>query len=283
MAVILIQKMLVAFLLATTAVISAVSPLEGPFMWGTATASYQIEGAVKEDGRLPSVWDEFSHIPGKTANGDNGDVADDNYHRIDEDVALLTSMGLNAYRFSISWSRILPHGDDRVVNQAGIDHYNHVIDSLIKANITPLVTLFHWDTPLALEHKYEGWLSPSIEHDFAHYADVCFQHFGDRVKHWITLNEPLTVAFNGYCTGEHAPGRCSDRTKCTRGNSATEPYIAAHNMLNAHAAAVEVYRNKYQVKQDGVIGITLNTDFSYPMTNSTEDAAASERLEKIAW
>lgn len=253
---------------------------ENKFLWGSATAAYQVEGAYQEDGRGLSVWDTFSHVAGKTANGDTGDVADDNYHRFREDIQLIKKMGLNAYRFSISWTRLFPSGEG-ALNTAGVAHYNQVIDALIEAGITPLVTLFHWDTPLALEEKYLGWLSPEIETPFANYADACFAAFGDRVKHWITLNEPLTVALCGYNVGVHAPGRCSDRSRCAAGNSSTEPYIAAHNMLNAHAAAVEVYRTKYQAKQKGVIGITLNTDFGYPLTDSAEDKAAAVRYKPI--
>lgn len=246
------------------------------FLWGSATASYQIEGAVNEDGRGQTVWDEFSHTPGKTANGDTGDIATDGYHRYAEDLQLISNMGVNAYRFSIAWSRIVPDGVGEV-NQAGIDHYNKVIDGMVAANIIPLATLFHWDTPLHLEEAYGGWLSADLEEHFTRYADICFNAFGDRVKNWLTFNEPLTVANVGYTMGTHAPGRCSDRSVCSSGNSTTESYIAAHNMLNAHASAAELYHTKYQAIQGGRIGITLNTDFAYPLTNSEEDVEAAER------
>jgi hypothetical protein len=254
------------------------------FLWGSATASYQVEGAYNEDGRGLTVWDSFSHTPGKTVNGETGDVADDQYHRFQADIQLIKAMGLNSYRFSIAWSRIFPEGKGNTVNQAGIDHYNALIDGLVAQKITPLVTLFHWDTPLALEQEYDGWLSPEIEDAFVEYANVCFKMFGDRVKHWITLNEPLTVALQGYNNGVNAPGRCSDRTRCTEGDSSTEPYIAAHNMLNAHAAVVELYRKAYQTQQGGVIGITLNADFAYPLhADSAEDQAAAYRYGKISF
>lgn len=177
-------------------------------------------------------------------------TSDDSYHRYQEDIDILKNMGLNSYRFSIAWSRIFPDGDGEI-NQAGVDHYNKVIDALVKADIVPFATLFHWDTPLALEARYGGWLSPEIEQSFVKYADACFAAFGDRVKNWLTLNEPMTVALVGYSAGVHAPGRCSDRTLCAQGNSTTEPYIVAHNMLNSHAAVVQLYRAKYQQAQVG--------------------------------
>lgn len=235
-----------------------------------------VEGAFKEDGRGMTTWDTFSHTPGKVSNGDNGDVATDHYHLFKNDIKIMKEMGLDSYRFSIAWSRIQPDGEGDI-NQEGIDHYNEVINSLIKADIIPFVTLFHWDTPLALEEKYGSWLNVDMEKYFAKYANICFQHFGDRVKHWLTFNEPLTVALNGYNSGSHAPGRCSDRNKCREGDSSTEPYLVSHNMLNAHAAAVEIYRHKYQEIQGGKIGITLNTDFAYPLTQSPEDHEAAER------
>lgn len=255
-----------------------------------------MEGAVGEGGRGTTVWDTFSHTPGKVDNNDTGDVADDVYHRYSDDIKLMKELGINSYRFSIAWSRIIPDGES-TVNAEGVAYYNGVIDELIASDIVPLVTLFHWDTPQTLEDKYGGWLSSEIENckclircrhqfffdpppsilAFAYYADTCFDLFGDRVKHWITINEPMSVALNGYYYGSHAPGRCSDRNVCSAGNSSTEPYIVSHNMLNAHAAAVQVYRSKYQRSQKGVIGITLNSDFAYPLTDSKEDADASQR------
>lgn len=265
--------------------IADVNANNNDFLWGSATASYQVEGAFREDGRGMTVWDKFSHTPGKVTNGDNGDIADDHYHRFAEDIEMMKKMGLKSYRFSIAWSRILPSGRGEI-NTKGIDHYNAVIDALVEADITPFVTLFHWDTPLALETEVGGWLNPDMEEYFKAYANVCFKSFGDRVQHWLTFNEPISVARGGYMYGTNAPGRCSDRTKCTEGNSSTEPYIVSHNMLNAHAAAVELYRSNYQSKQAGVIGITLNSDFAYPLTtDSVEDQKACQRnLEfQTAW
>ena len=256
------------------------------FLWGAATAAYQIEGASELDGRGPCIWDTFAAIPGKVANGDTGKIAADSYHKYKEDVKLLRDMGLNSYRFSISWSRILPDGTIAHVNQKGIEYYNNLINELIMYNIEPLVTLYHWDLPQALEDKYEGWLSSKIVDDFQAYSDICFTTFGDRVKKWITLNEPWSFTYMGYVTGSFAPGRCSDRNKCPRGDSGTEGYIAAHNALNAHAAVVDLYRRKYQQQQGGKIGIVINHDFGWPSSfSSAEDNEAAERhnVFQSAW
>lgn len=255
-----------------------------PFLWGTATAAYQIEGSVAVDGRTPSIWDTFSHIPGKVFNNDNGDVADDSYVRFREDIRLMKAMGVTAHRFSLSWSRIIPD-DSGTVNRKAIEHYNQFIDELLRNEIQPMVTLYHWDLPDYLERKYEGWLSSEIVTDFSHYAETCFAAFGDRVKYWITINEPWTFCYLGYVAGAFAPGRCSDRSKCAVGNSATEGYLAAHNVLNAHAAAVHVYRTKFQTSQRGEIGITLNHDWNEPLTSSAIDVAAAERknLFSMGW
>ena len=199
------------------------------FIWGTATSSYQIEGAWQKDGKGLSIWDAFCRIPGKVIHAENGDVACDHYHRFSEDVQLMADMGVDAYRFSIAWPRILPGGYGEV-NKAGIRFYSELIDALLEKNITPWVTLYHWDLPLALEMQHDGWLNPDIADWFADYALVCFEHFGDRVKHWITLNEPWCAAVLGYGLGVHAPGRVS----------ADEPYIAGHNLMRAHAKAVQV-------------------------------------------
>jgi len=254
-----------------------------PFLWGVATAAYQIEGSVDAEGRGPSIWDTFAHMPGKISNNDNGDVADDSYRQFREDVQSIKKMGLNAYRFSISWSRILPQGSLRGgINYLAIRHYNRLVDELLDSGIQPLVTLYHWDLPAALEEAYGGWLSPEVERDFSDYVDICFSNFGDRVKFWITLNEPWTYSLMGYGMGSFAPGRCSDRRKCQHGNSSTEPYIVAHNSLNAHAAAVELYRLKYQSQQGGKIGITLNHDWAEPLTDNPADRAAAERRNEFA-
>ncbi|GLJ47732.1 hypothetical protein SUGI_1008130 [Cryptomeria japonica] len=249
------------------------------FIFGTASASYQYEGAAKEGGRGPSIWDTFSHIPGKIDNGDNGDVAVDQYHRYKEDVRLMKNMGLDAYRFSISWSRILPRGTIKGgINKIGIAYYNNLINELLKNDIQPFITLFHWDLPQALEDKYGGFLSKNIVNDFEAYAELCFQEFGDRVKHWITLNEPYSYASGGYNSGQLAPGRHSSSNGSSNlGNSATEPYIVAHNLLLSHAAAVRLYKRKYQAVQKGLIGITIVTHWFVPYSNSLSDRKAAQR------
>ncbi|CAL1391182.1 unnamed protein product [Linum trigynum] len=250
------------------------------FLFGTASSAYQYEGAAAEGGRGPSIWDTFTKIPGKIRDGSSGDVADDSYHRYKEDVKIMKSMGLDAYRFSISWSRILPNGKvSGGVNQEGVTYYNNLINELLANDIKPFVTLFHWDLPQALEDEYEGFLSPKITGDFAAYTDVCFKLFGDRVKHWITLNEPLTYTKDGYVTGDFAPGRCSKsiNPNCTKGDSSTEPYLVTHYQLLAHAAAVKVYREKYKANQKGVIGITLVSSWFVPFSPSKDDLEAQQR------
>ncbi|KAF3326270.1 beta-glucosidase 6 isoform X2 [Carex littledalei] len=218
------------------------------FVFGTASSSFQYEGAVKTDGRGLTVWDKFAHTFGKVVDFSNADVAVDQYHRFEEDIQLMVDMGMDAYRFSIAWSRIYPNGTGEI-NQAGIDHYNKLINALLAKGIEPYVTIYHWDLPQALEDKYNGWLDTQIINDFANYAETCFKAFGDRVKHWITFNEPHTFAIQGYDVGLQAPGRCSILLHlfCRAGNSATEPYIVAHNTLLAHAITSDIYRRKYKV------------------------------------
>ena len=219
-----------------------------------------------EGGKGLSIWDVFAHTPGKTEHGHTGDVACDHYHRYREDVQLMAEMGLPAYRFSISWPRILPTGYG-TPNPEGIAFYSDLIDALLDHGITPWVTLYHWDLPAALQFEHDGWLNPEIADVFAHYADVCFEHFGDRVKHWITLNEPWVVAILGYGQGLFAPGR----------TSIAEPYQAGHQLLRAHAQAVDLYRRKYQAAQDGIIGITNNCDWREPKTDTGPDRRAAQR------
>ncbi|XP_057531057.1 beta-glucosidase 40 [Amaranthus tricolor] len=256
------------------------------FVFGTASSAYQYEGAVKEDGRGPSVWDKFAHQFGKVIDFSNADVAEDHYHRYLDDIKLMKDMGVNAYRFSISWTRIFPNGTGQI-NQAGVDHYNNVINALLANGIQPWVTMYHWDTPQALEDAYKSWLNPQIIDDFGAYAETLYEKFGDRVKHWITLNEPHTVAFSGYDIGIFAPGRCSILLHlfCRAGNSATEPYIAAHNLLLAHATAANIYRTKYQKKQGGSIGASFDVMWYEPATNTTGDIEATQRSQdfQLGW
>ncbi|XP_042480093.1 beta-glucosidase 24-like isoform X2 [Macadamia integrifolia] len=189
-------------------------------------------------------------------------------------------MGLDAYRFSISWPRLLPKGKiSEGVNKDGLRYYNNLINELLSNGMQPFVTLFHWDCPLALEKEYGGFLSPQIIKDYWDYADLCFREFGDRVKHWITFNEPYSYSTYGYASGYLAPGRCSKEVSasCIPGNSATEPYMVSHNQLLAHAAAVNLYRKKYKKPQKGKIGITLVTNWMVPYSRSKSDIAAAHR------
>jgi len=258
------------------------------FKFGAATSAYQVEGAAREGGRGPSIWDRFSHIQGKIADGNNGDIAVDQYHRYKEDVQLLKYMGMDIYRFSISWSRIFPKGSPRQggVNKKGIVYYNNLINELLKNGIEPFVTLYHWDMPQALEDEYGGFRSKKVVEDFGIFSEECFRAFGDRVKYWVTVNEPLISSYFGYDVGFYAPGRCSSGFgNCTAGNSATEPYIVAHNMLLAHSTAVKIYRNKYQGKQKGSIGIALALDWTVPFSKSLLDQRAAQRAIdfRIGW
>lgn len=249
------------------------------FQLGTATAAYQIEGAASTGGRGASIWDWFASLEGKTDNGDTGAVACDHYNLWREDVALIARLGFKAYRFSISWSRVLPDGrrgeNDGGVNEAGVAFYGSLIDALVAAGIEPIVTLYHWDLPLMLEHGGDpdepmGWLNKETARAFASYAGLCFERFGDRVKTWITVNEPWCCAALGYCSGEFAPGRSS--------SPATEPYACAHNLLLGHAFAVEVYDTHFRASQGGKIAITLNMDWKFPKDpQSVGDVAATER------
>ncbi|XP_031256292.1 beta-glucosidase 12-like [Pistacia vera] len=197
-----------------------------------------------------------------------------------EDVKIMKDMNTDAFRFSISWSRVLPGGKlKRGVNMEGIRFYNNLINELLANGLQPFVTFFHWDVPQALEDDYGGFLSASIVDDFRDFAELCFKEFGDRVKHWITLNEPNMFSYRGYDLGNWAPARCSKWVypACEAGNSATEPYIVGHNLLLAHAAAVQLYKQKYQATQKGQIGITLTTVMMLPYSNSTSDVAAAKR------
>ncbi|KAH9328279.1 hypothetical protein KI387_000387, partial [Taxus chinensis] len=216
----------------------------------------------------------------KIENGQNAEVAVDQYHRYKEDVQHLKYMGMDTYRFSISWPRIFPKGSPRHggVNEEGIAYYNNLINELIKNGIEPFVTLYHWDLPQALEDEYGGFLSSKVVEDVAVFAEKCFEEFGDRVKYWISINEPVIFSSYGYDKGLHAPGRCSPSFgNCTAGNSATEPYIVAHNLLLAHSAVAKTYRTKYQVKQKGSIGIALVVNWFVPFTKSIENQKAAQR------
>ena len=195
------------------------------FIWGVATSSYQIEGAVDEDGKTPSIWDTFSHRPGTTLHGDTGDVACDNYHRFESDVELMASLGIGGYRFSIAWPRILPEGGS-TVNQAGLDHYRRLVDALAEHDIEPLVTVYHWDLPQPLEDA-GGWRNRDTSYKLADLAAIVAGALGDRVKLWTTVNEPWVAAFMGHSTGELAPGL----------NDMEAGILAAHHLLLGHGLA----------------------------------------------
>ncbi len=214
------------------------------FVFGSATASYQVEGAVREDGRGQSIWDTFSHTPGRIVNGDTGDVADDHYHRVEEDLDLMKSLNLDAYRFSIAWPRIQPTGRGPA-NQAGLDFYSRLVDGLLERGITPVATLYHWDLPQALEDE-GGWTNRETALAFGEYARLVGQSLGDRVAVWTTLNEPWCAAYLGYALGEHAPGRTEPRAS----------FQAAHHLNLAHGLAVQALRAV--VTNDPQFSVTLN-------------------------
>ncbi|KAH9328566.1 hypothetical protein KI387_000674, partial [Taxus chinensis] len=248
------------------------------FVFGVASSAYQYEGGSVEDGKGLSNWDVFSHTPGKIADGKNGDIAVDGYHRYKEDVEIMSEMGVEMYRFSLAWSRIYPEGRGEI-NPLGVKYYSDLIDELLSKGIQPFVTLSHYDIPQALEEQYRSWLDPHILDDFTHHADACFRMFGDRVKYWTTFNEPNYMAMVEYDTGEFPPSRCSQPFgNCSVGNSSTEPYIAAHNVLRAHASAVDIYRRQYQGDQGGLIGIVISAEWYEPLRNIPEDIEAADRM-----
>ena len=237
------------------------------FLWGAATAAYQVEGAASEDGRGLSIWDTFSHTPGKTHNGDTGDVACDMYHRYPADVALMKGLGIKAFRLSISWSRLFPNGDE-VREERGFAFYDNLINELLSQGITPYITLYHWDLPQALEDK-GGWRSRETVAAFGKYAAAVAEHFGDRVKHFAPINEPWCVAWLGHGLGVHAPG-ISDRPTA---------FKVAHHTVIAHATAVNAMR---AVRSDLKIGPVLN-QANYPADDPSDpnQAHASAILDAV--
>ncbi len=253
------------------------SPLENTrlefpagFVWGTATASYQIEGAAGEDGRTASIWDTFSHTPGKVLDGDTGDVADDHYHRYPEDVAIMKSLGVTSYRFSVAWPRITPDvtADELgPVNEAGLDFYSRLVDELIGAGITPAATLYHWDLPQALEDA-GGWTNRATAERFAEYAAVVAERLGDRIGTFITLNEPWCSAYLGYASGVHAPGRTEPAAALT----------AVHHLNLAHGLAVTAIR---RAAPQAKVALTLNLAWVRPETDSEADASAARRIDGL--
>jgi beta-glucosidase len=235
------------------------------FLWGTATASYQVEGAVNEDGRGTSIWDTFSHTPGKVLHGDTGDRACDQYHRLEEDLDLMADLGLKAYRFSVAWPRIQPEGSGPT-NRKGLDYYRRLVEGLRERSMEPMLTLYHWDLPQALEDR-GGWTSRETSERFAEYAGLVYQALGDVVRLWITLNEPWVSAWNGYGRGVHAPGQ-KDTSKAL---------AATHHLLLGHAFALGRMRS---VSHNGnQLGITLNLSAVRPATEDKADVAAARRVD----
>ncbi|MBT4661932.1 MAG: beta-glucosidase, partial [Candidatus Marinimicrobia bacterium] len=236
-------------------------PYPRDFKWGTATSSYQIEGAPTAGGKGPSVWDTFSHIEGKIKNGDTGDRACDHYHLWRDDIGLLKNLGVNAYRFSISWPRIFPTGKENEPNQIGLDFYSRLVDALLENQITPFITLNHWDIPQGLE-DIGGWTERDIVHDFVKYSYHVSRHLGDRVKHWITHNEPWCVSYIGYIGGHKPPGLKNNWVKSL---------AAAHHLLLSHGMAIPEIRNN---SKQSDVGITLNLNTAIPASGSTYDEDA---------
>jgi beta-glucosidase len=234
------------------------------FVWGAATSAYQIEGATREDGRGESIWDRFASTPSKIEDGSNGDVACDHYHRWKDDVALMKRLGLAAYRFSIAWPRVFPRGR-RMLNRRGLDFYSRLVDELLAEGIEPYVTLFHWDLPQALEDE-GGWTNRATAEAFVDYADVVSACLGDRVKHWITHNEPWCASMLGYQTGRHAPGLTSWGAAIA----------ASHHLLLSHGLAVPVIRSHSRAAR---VGITLNLGPAVPASPSAEDEDATRHFD----
>ncbi|MEE6263611.1 GH1 family beta-glucosidase [Plantactinospora sonchi] len=237
------------------------------FLWGAATASYQIEGGVHEGGRTASIWDTFSHTPGRVLHGHTGDVACDHYHRYPDDVKMMAELGLKAYRLSVAWPRIQPDGSGPA-NQAGLDFYRALVDELLEHGIQPWVTLYHWDLPQALEDA-GGWPVRDTAHRFAEYAELTHAALGDRVRHWITLNEPWCSAFLGYGSGVHAPGR----------TEAPAAVRAAHHLMLGHGLATQAMR---AAAPDHEVGVTLNLYAVSPQSDSAADTDAARRIDGLA-
>ncbi|KVH96927.1 Glycoside hydrolase, catalytic domain-containing protein [Cynara cardunculus var. scolymus] len=325
---------------------SSSSSIPRNFLFGTTSSSYQFEGAYLTDGKGLSNWDIFSHKPGNIADGSNGDIAVDHYHmylvrtnllllgeerkkkklsvtfpqgsylfllKELDDLELMEYIGLNAYRFSISWARILPKGRFGTVNMAGIRHYDKLINALIGKGIQPFVSLTHYDIPQELEDRYGGWLSPQVQQDFAYYAHICFKYYGDRVKYWVTFNEPNVVAIRGYRSGIYPPARCSGSFgNCSSGDSEREPFIVSghatkhcalkerkrisatmschrklpqkcapgQRLIGGQGGEMEVSTG-FQEKQKASIGIVMNAVWYEPISNSSQDRLAALRAQSF--
>lgn len=243
------------------------------FLWGSASAAYQVEGAWDADGKGRSVWDEFVRIPGKTFKATTGDKAVDHYHRMEEDVALMKDMGLKTYRFSVAWTRIFPNGNGEV-NEAGLTFYDRLINELINNDITPMITVYHWDLPQALQDEYGGWESRQIVDDFVNYAKTLFERFGDRVKHWIILNEQNIFTGHGWLMAAHPPGKTNDRKMF---------YQVNHHAFMAHAKSVIALKALWS---DALVGSSFAFGPSYAKSDRPEDAMAKmdyDDLQSYYW
>ncbi len=241
---------------------SQISAFPENFLWGVATASYQIEGAWNEDGKGESIWDRFSHTPGRVWNGDSGDVACDHYHRYPEDIGLMRRLGIQAYRFSISWPRVIPTGRG-MIEPRGLDFYDRLVDALLEVKIQPFLTLFHWDLPQALQ-DLGGWGNRDLCGYFADYAALMARRLGDRVRHWITFNEPQVIAFNGYRKGDHAPGLHDERLAIQ----------VSHHLNVAHGLAAQAVRASAKQAE---VGIALNLMTFEPASDTLADHSAAEQ------
>ncbi|XP_049836539.1 myrosinase 1-like isoform X1 [Schistocerca gregaria] len=256
--------------LATGSAQAATNRFPDSFLLGAATAAYQIEGAWNEDGKGESIQDHFYHNHPLLGLNSTGDVACDSYHKYKEDVQMLKGINADVYRFSISWPRVLPTGDLDVINQAGIDYYNNLINELLANGIQPVVTMYHWDLPQALQYL-GGWPNELMVDYFVEYARILFENFGDRVKWWITFNEPA-VFVNWYAAIGMAPSQNA---------SGIGDYLSTHTVIKAHARVWHLYDEQYRATQNGSVGITLNIEGLEPATNSTEDAEASDRARQF--
>ncbi len=234
------------------------------FLWGTATAAYQVEGAVNEGGRGASIWDTFSHTPGKVVHGDTGDIACDQYHRLEEDLDLMSELGMQAYRFSVAWPRIQPEGSGPA-NQEGLDFYRRLVDGLRQRSIEPMLTLYHWDLPQALE-DLGGWTNRDTSERFSEYTSIVYEALSDSVGFWITLNEPWVSAWMGYGLGVHAPGH----------KDSARALAATHHLLLGHGLAVERMRSASDGNQ---LGVTLNLHPARPSRDREADREAARRVD----
>ncbi|KAL4712799.1 hypothetical protein ACJJTC_011869 [Scirpophaga incertulas] len=239
-------------------------PFPKGFLFGTSTAAYQIEGGWDADGKSESVWDHLTHNnPCRIKDCSNGDIADDSYHLYKRDVEMMRELGLDFYRFSLSWTRILPTSFPDKINEAGIQYYNNLIDEMLKYNIEPMITLYHWDLPQKLQ-EMGGWTNPHVVDWFADYARIAFEHFGDRVKYWITINEPREVCYQGYGSATNAPAISI---------TGYAEYLCAKNLLVAHAKAYRIYDKEFREKYDGTVGISLSAGWIEPEAEKDTQAA----------